>query len=372
MPTAPSIPFPIASRVSTRQAFSTSIISLGAAPTVINPIQIPAVGYLRSIILEVTVTGTGGTSPAWLADAPYNVLQSVNFRTASGNDIIVPVTGYQLMLINKYGGYRPVAANDPRNPVTGYVAATPTAAHFFLRIPLEIDPTSGFCALPALAGNRPYMLNMTVSPTASVASGGPSLTVQINGYSEFWQEPTGTTRSGTGQETEPLGLGSISKWELEIPSVNPGDRLLKLNNVGNTLRTYIFTTRNASGQRIGVGAAAGFTGTVECQFYVDNEMLFAFMVSNWEQYMAEWFGLTNSTFDAYGGLDTGVYVLPFHALVGDSAGDPSNSRSQLLPTLNASQIQLRTTYGTGIATLECLTNSVVPVTGTGMSALYSK
>jgi len=49
-------------------------------------------------------------------------------------------------------------------------------------------------------------------------------------------------------------------------------------------------------------------------------------------------------------------------------------RSQYLPTLDASQLQLRgTSWGPGASTLEVLTNSVQPVnptTGSSSSALY--
>lgn len=363
-----ALPFPIASRTGTRQAFDTGVVTLSAsAPSVINGIPIPAVGYLKEIVLEVIVNVTGGTSPAFTADAPFNVLQSIGLRTASGNDIITPITGYQLMLINKYGGYH--AGSDPRNS-RQYSAANATGAHFFLRVPLEIDPETGLGSIPALASNRSYMLNMTMAAASTVLSGGPTVTVQVKGTSFYWHEPPATTSGGAAQVTQPAALGTVSQWQFEAPIVSQGDRFTKLSNVGNIIRNHIFVCRNSSGVR--VDAAAGGWPTNPVEFYLDNEMAYSLSMNLWEQLMVEWFGLNAAAKDGALGLDTGVYVLPYHALVGDTAGDPSNSRSQLLPTLNASLVQLRGSWGASAASLEVLTNSIVPAANTGYSAIFSK
>lgn len=364
-----ALPFPVASRISTRQALNLGSYTLSAtAPTTVNPIPIPAVGFEKSILLEVTGTVTGGTTPAYTADAPFNVLQIVNFRTASGNDLIVPFTGYQLYLANKYGGYKHSIAGDCRNPVN--YTATTSGFHFFIRVPLEIDPVTGLGSIPALASNRSYLLNLTFAAVSTVMSGAPTISVSVTGYSEFWLEPAQQSSGGANQAVEPQGLGTISKWEIENPSINPGDRIVKFNNVGNVLRTHILVVRNSSGARITDGN--GWPTSGEVQLYLDNEIQFAFPVNMWKQYMAEWFGLNTASLDVYGGLDTGVYVLPWHALNGNVSGDPNNTRSQLLPTLNASQLQLRATFGSTISTLEIMTNAVVPAPQTGFAAIYSK
>jgi hypothetical protein len=72
--------------------------------------------------------------------------------------------------------------------------------------------------------------------------------------------------------------------------------------------------------------------------------------------------------DVKAGLDTGVYVIPFYALAEGSAMANAR-RSQYLPTLDASLLQLRgTSWGAGASTLEIITNSVVPMSASGGSA----
>lgn len=360
-----ALPFPIAARMMSRFSFTTGAIALSAAAaTQINPIQIPAVGYIRHITLEVILTGAGGTAPAFTADGPFNVLQSVEFRTAAGNDLIVPLTGYQIFLANKYGSQYAVAPFcDPR--MGKQYSATSPSAHFYLVVPLEIDCETGLGSIPALASNRSYQLALILAGIGTVFTGAPTATVQVNGTAWYWNEPPATSPGGTVQAIAPQGLGTISQWQLETPPLTPGDKYIKSNNVGNVLRTVIFTLRNVAGVRIDTN---GWPPV--CELYLDNEPMFYFTNNEWEDVMAKNYGLTAVGKDVAQGLDTGVYVVPFHALPGGMAGDPANSRSQYLPTLDASQLQLRgTAFGSAASTLEILTNSVIPTTARD---IYSK
>ena len=362
-PAAPALPFNIASRQMTRFSFTTGIINAAAAnPVPISPIQIPAVGYLSHLNLEVTVTGTGGTTPAFTADAPFNVLQAIEFKTSAGNDIIAPYTGYQLYLANKYGcQYAQAPMSD--NRLSRQYSATAPSAHFFLQVPLEIDARTGLGAIPALASNRSYQLALTLAAISTVVSGAPGVTVQVNGTAYYWSEPPATTQAGVVQATAPAGVGTLSQWQIEMPPLTPGDKYIKSNNVGNVLRTLIFTLRNSAGARIDTN---GWPGVSE--IYLDNEPLFYLTQNEWEDDMVKWFGLTANAKDVAQGLDTGVYVLPFHALTGGVAGDSGNTRTQLLPTVDAAQLQIRgTAWGSAVSTLEILTNSVIP---TSAAALF--
>lgn len=361
----PTLPFVIASRKMSRFSFTTGTTTLqAAAPTPLSPVQIPAVGYLSHINLEVTVTGTGGTAPAFTADAPFNALQSVEFKTASGNDIIAPVTGYQLYLINKYGSqFTESPFCDAR--VGKQYSASGSSAHFFLQIPLEIDVETAFGAIPALASNRSYQLALILAAVSTLVSGAPGVTVTINGTAYYWSEPPAQTQSGVMQQTAPNGLGSLSQYQIEMPPVTPGDKYIKSNNVGNVIRTLIYTLRNSAGARIDTN---GWPGV--CELYLDNEPLMYLTANEWEDLMCKWYQFGAATKDVAQGLDTGVYVIPFHALAGAVAGNPHNSRSQLLPTLDASQLQLRgTSFGSAASTLEIITGSIVP---TSSAILFGK
>ena len=78
---------------------------------------------------------------------------------------------------------------------------------------------------------------------------------------------------------------------------------------------------------------------------------------------------SQSSKDVAGGLDTGVYVLPYSALLGGLAGDPANSRGQLLNTNSASLLQFYgSSFGSAVSTLEIVTNTV----SGAAAAIYSR
>lgn len=368
----PLIPFALASRKQTRLSFDLGTTTLDAAAAKpITPVQIPAVGYLSHINLEVTVATTGSAGgTVFTADGPFNILQSVEFKTAAGNDIIVPTNGYGLYLTNKWGAQYAVAPQSDAKAAHGYSAVTGAnaAAHFFLQIPLQIDTANGYGAIPALASNRSYQLNLILAGIATAFSTAlpTGATVAVKGTAHYWSEPPANTASGAQQATAPTGIGSVSQWQMEMPSVTPGDKLIKSNNVGNVLRTLIFVLRNAAGARVDVDWPA------VSELYLDNEPMFYLPKSEWEDSMSKWLNINSKTKDAANAvsLDTGVYVLPFHALAGGFLGDPANSRAQYLPTVDASQLQIRgTSFGAAASTLEIYTNSVIP---SDAASLYSR
>lgn len=358
--TAPQVPFPIASRVGIRPSFTDTKVLAASAPTVATPVQIPAVGYLKRIWLEITLAGAGGTTPAFTADGPFNAISSIGYRTAAGNDIVVPIDGYTLALVNKYGGHDMTA--DPR--AGRQYAATAPSAHFYLTLDFEFDSETGLGSIPALASNRSYQFNITWAAISTFLTGAPSVTATINAHAEFWHEPPAVSSSGLAQATAPQGLGTLSQIQLDMPPLTPGDKTVKLNNVGSIQRNIIFVLRNSSGARIDTN---GWPAV--CEFLLDNNPLYNLPQNLWEEMMRRWFNLNATTKDVVSGLDTGVYVIPFHALVGSLSGDPTNSRSQFLPTLDASQLQLRGTWGSAVSTLQIITNNVVPAPG---AAIFNK
>lgn len=357
-PTAPAaLPFQLSSRKASTFSYSVGPVNLSAAgPVTLPPIPIPANGYLSHLNAEVTVTVTGGTSPALTADAPFNVLQSVNLRTAAGNDIITPMSGYQLYLVNKYGcQYAMAPYSDAR--LSAQYSATTTGAHFFLPIPLELNASNALGALPNMAANRAFQLAVTLAAIPTFISGAPtSVTVQINFTAYYWTQPPATSAAGVAQTQQPAGNGTLSQWGLAQYPLTPGNKIIPLtSSVGNVVRCLILTLRNSSLARDG----ADWPSLTE--LVVDLDQLEYLTANEWQDNMQKWFQLPSNTKDTAGGLDTGVYVIPFYAMAGGTPGDPRQPNSQVLPTLDASTIALNgQAWGSGASTLEVITNSVIP------------
>lgn len=357
--TVAKLPFQIGSRQQQRPSFTVGPVTLQAsANSPQNPIQVPAMGFLRALKIKVVVSGTATGTPTVTADGPFNAIAQIGLRNAAGDAILVPVTGYQLYLINKYGGYPfSGAAADPKSG-SGYsytVGSGTYAATFFLYIPLELDQATGLGAIPALSSNRSYQLDLILSSYNTIVT-GTILTgsVTITGTALYWALPSDSSpNGGIPQETQPMGLGTLAKWQLETPPVTPGDKLIQSNNVGGFIRTIIFALRNSSGARIETNGWPS-----NCEFILDNETQEYLEISEWKDRMIrqnQWL----AAIDVAGGLDTGVFALQFSGYTGAEQGETANSRAQILPTGAASMLQLRgTSFGSASSTLEILTQSI--------------
>lgn len=359
---AASIPFSIASRQQSRASFNIQTTTLGASLIPIAPIMIPAMGYLRFLRLEVTLTAVGGT-PTFNPDAPWNLFASIEFRNSAGNDIIVPVSGWKMYTYNKYGAQTCQAPMSDKRLGRQYSAAS-GSAHFFLDIPFEIDSETGLGTVPCLASNRSYQVAFQFNATSVIYSSAPtSATVTVDATAYYWSVPAGSNGQVT-QGTQPDALGSVAVWQIDAPPLTPGDKLIRSVNTGNVLRTIILTIRNAAGARIDTNGVPPYIEMV-----VDNDVQYHIKNTEWEQLMCEWYNFQATSKDVAGGLDTGVYCLPFFALSAGYAGDPSASRAQFLVTLDATLLQFRGTWGSAAATLEIDTNGFIP---TSSAALYAK
>jgi len=369
----PAIPFKIGSRKQTRQAFSPPVVTMAASSsTAVSPIEVPATGYLSAIRLNVSVAYNSSATITLGADAPFNVISTIGVRSADGTPLITPMTGYQLYLINKYGAQ--TFTGRAADPKLGYGYTFPTTTgsntgNFWLSLPFEFDHETALGSIPALASNRSYIIDLTIASSATVftsATFASQPTVTVTGFSEYWAQPAASNSLGQAQATGPQALGTLARWQLETPVLTQGDKYIKSNNVGGTIRSHILVIRNSSGARIDTNGAPNIF-----QLYLDNEPQFYFTLSYWQDFMSRVYGLDGSVSakDGAGALDTGVYVLPYHSMLGGLAGDPANSRGQLLNTNSATLLQFYgSSFGSAVSTLEVLTNTV----SGAAAAVYSR
>lgn len=356
--TVQALPFTIASRVSERQSFSLPNIALSTSTITTpigTPVQIPAVGYIKSIRVQFSGTVTGAS--ALTADSPWNLIANMAFKNASGQNLIAPVTGYEWYTINKYAGMSAglSTANglsgDPKN--SRAYSATTSAFNFYLDIPFELDASTGLGSLPAMASNRNYQLELSFNPVTTAFTGATAGTVSVDASVIYWDAPVATTPGGVVQQTEPFGLGTMSLWQKENPVMAPGEQLTRSNNVGNVIRNLILIARTSAGVR----TDTDWTNIME--LFIDNSPTLRLKKNEWQDLISRWYNYNAAALDAAGGLDTGVFVFPFHVLAGGLAGDPSNTHAQWMATLDATLLQFKGySWGAGIGTLSVLTQAI--------------
>lgn len=374
---APVVPFAIASLRRVRQGFDTGNLAFGQN---VSAIELPAAGgYLRYLEMVVSATAAGNAAAvAFNADAPFNVLSFIEFLPPSGDPPIVPHTGYQIMLWNKYGAFSQAPPySDPRRD-PGYTAVTGAGAtggsfSFTIRLPFEIDPATGFGSITNSAANKSYLINLTVAPSANVYTTPPTTlpSVRVIGWMYYWDEPMAQTRQGTQQDPGPIGLGSFSQLRIDAPPVTSGDKYLKVNNAGPVLRALIAVLRASNGTRASVAAGDipqlwDFVFNTRDRFLISDSQLVSDMAEAFGYGLNYGAGLPAA--DAPNGLDTSVRTFPyFNDFGGVSCINP---RTQYQVTADATLTQLRgVSFGATPATVELLTNLIRP---TSAGALYDR
>jgi hypothetical protein len=366
------LPFAIASRRKTSLGFTTNTVTMSTtgANSNVGPQEIPATGFLRYIeLIVVGTTAANAATVVFAADAPWNAIAYTTLTNASGDSIIVPIDGYMLYLMNKWGALsEDPPFSDPRqSPIFSAVAGVGSGLGgsfaFSLRVPLEIDPETAFGSIPSMASNKSLQLALQIAPTSVVYTTAPTTppTVQITGYQEYWSMPNADNGRGIAQATQPNGNNSVMIWRLDTPQQGPGDKTYKFANIGNVLRMFILIYRNGSNAR-----ADSLIPALH-QIILNNDTMIYKPDNIWQDDLASAYGYTNAARDAANGLDTGVR--PFHYFM-NSVGTvkSSNPRTQYLPTLDTTALNYRaTSYGSGMGTLQVLTCEIKP---TDPAALY--
>jgi hypothetical protein len=330
-----------------------------AAGTDLSNIELPAYGYLASVLLLVDVASSGNSATVALqADAPWSILSRVNLTDVNGANLVGPMTGYDLFLANKYGGYN--FSGDPTLSPQ-YVAlstgngATAGSGSFLLRVPVQVNPRDAYGALPNMNAASTFKLNLTVAALTAAFSTIPNgtVTVRVRAFLEAWMLPAAADVFGNPNEQAPPGVGSYQRWIKNTMTVNNGANTFKLPNVGNMIRNLIFVFRNATPARIDSTFADPLTLELDGITILNHARIVQ------KHYMQERYGYSGA------GLDLGVFVFPYCFELDGKPG--FETREMYLRTNQATRLELiGTTSAAG--TLDVLTNDVVPMGGSPVAA----
>jgi hypothetical protein len=341
-PVIPALPFVASAHEHVEPAFTLTVTPTAAVQQ-INPLDVPAYGYIRHILLEITAAGgTGGTIAA---DGPWNLLQQVTLQDVNGSNIVGPMDGYALYVANFLGGY-----GFRNNPVDSpwFVGTAPNPA-FYLRVPVEISHKDGLGALANQNSAANYKLTLAINTTAAMFSVAPSPlpTYTIRGWLEAWTLPAAMDNRGRPQQQVPPLLGTGQYWSSRLQSgIVVGSNTVSWTRLGNYIRMIAFIARDVSGVRANTVFPDpfqhnwdGMTIRNQSQRYNQQEL-----------------------YDKTGGIvtmPTGVFALPYNhggpvATLGDE--DPD----LWLPTTQSSRISIDG-VSAAAGSVQVLTNEVAPI-----------
>lgn len=211
---------------------------------------------MTDVLLECVITTAGNAAVvAYQEDAPWSAFAAVVLSDVSGE--LFNLNGYDLYLLNKYGGFYTHATLDSTSTDTGiYQAVTGNGAtggsvRFWIRIPVAINNRNFL----GLVGNQDramrYYLRDDLAPSASIYSTAPTNagTVQINRFYESVTVPAATNANKVPQQQFPPKFGVQHFGTKSIaPSAPVGGSTVDhyLQRIGNTIRCIILVFRSNS------------------------------------------------------------------------------------------------------------------------------
>lgn len=253
-----------------------------------------------------------------------------------------------MYLIHLYSGQ--VGANGFQNPASdAWYVGTATSGNFTfaLYLPLEFDPDTGYCALPAMNAAAEMTFTIQLSGSATVYGTPPTTapTIEVDVYQEYWAVPL------SDPNLTPPDDGSSHQWTQSQGNVgvaSASNSRVQLPDVGTYLSTIIAVFRDSTNARIDTP----FSSDIE--MWVDSVPIRIEHSKQLQSRMYRQYGLTRPT---------GVAVYSFRDSVGYTVN--VDDMELLLTTTPGTLLELFSgqwgTFSNSPATIGTYTGKLYPV-----------
>lgn len=245
--TMPVVPFTAAAHEHTEIAFDETL-QPAAAPRALNPIDVPAFGYMRHILVEVSTVEEGEQEAEAVTnpDYPWNLIREISIQDVNGAPIFGPLDGYAALWASITGGY--AGRPDPR--VMPYFSSEYKKPRFLLRIPVEISHFDGFGSLANQNAAASYRVNVTLNESAKLSTKikkTPKIRLRV--WLEAWSLPNEVDLAGRPQAEAPPMLDSAQYHSYFQKNTAKGANTVLLVRVGSLIRNLVIIARNEAGER---------------------------------------------------------------------------------------------------------------------------
>lgn len=237
------VPFTAAAHEHTEIAFDETV-ELTANTRALSPIDIPAYGYFRHALIEISTTEAGEIEGALTKDYPWNIFSSIQISDVNGAPIFGPLDGYASLWASIVGGYAGVP--DPRQ--TPFFSAT-VSPSFLLRVPIEVSHFDGFGSLANQNAAASYRMELTLNTLAAAGLKAGKGKFRIRVWLEAWSLPNETDIAGRPQSEAPPMLGSSQYHSFFRKNVPAGAQTTLLVRVGSLIRSLVIIARKENGER---------------------------------------------------------------------------------------------------------------------------
>lgn len=354
-------PFPVGVYESTTQDYDQTVAMGATIASWVGTTQLPLwnispTGWLRAMWLDFTMTIAGNSAtPTLAADGPWSFVQKCTVYDLGGEQII-QVTGYEWMVLNKFGGYYEIG--DPRADIT-YTVTTGSAAgsgsfHFILALPFEAVARD---ALGTVQNeSKPgWKVELYADSAANTYGTTPTSTgtasLRLRGFPESYTEPLAAAPNGRAFSQSPPLAGSLQYWKSENQSLPSGNARYDLSNgIGFPLRNIVYYARAASDS---TRATADPFWPDPTTLLLGNINIFTKSKNLWLSRLGKDFGLTSTTADAALGRENAVFPVYFTRDFGLKPG--AEVRFKYIDTQVNTLLRLTGSFG-GAVTFFALTN----------------
>ena len=324
-------------------------------------------GWLSGIWCLFQLTVAGGTYTA-SGDNPWSGIQKMTFRDVGNREIIGPLTGYEWMVVNKYGGYWP-GSPDPRSPSSGYQipGTAATVAQFMLYVPLELVYRDTLGEIENKSSSASYTLEIYIDSMANTFGAGTftGITWRMRANLEGYTEPEAADSRGRPFSQSPPAAGTVQYWASEIWVAPAGiGKYNQQNGIGYPIRNILWIAYDNSANTRAAGwnfGASPESGDWPDPFTLafGKVQLFQRPAYMWQNLMSKWLGWATSsvTSDAFNAPENGVFLQAFNREFDTLAGN--ELRNGYLVTKAGNVLQGSGTMAAA-ANIHVVTNYVVP------------
>lgn len=361
-PVVAARPFVTGTRTLESEVYTTTVTQ-STSTQALTPYEFQVDGYLSGALIRVTATTAGNAATvAFQADGPFSVLQSVIVEDIGGKQILGPLSGWQLYVLNRFGGfvYNADAKGNGIYTATAGAGATGGSYRFALRVPIQVRRRDALGALPNRNASATFKLKLTINTSATVYSTAPTNAASINVMIQQhgWATSDNRDYKGNAVSPTPNGVGSLLYTDVETIQLSAGAFNQRMSTFGGLLRLLVFELRDSNGSR--AQGESDFPTLFEME--IDKVKVFSRSPLTWEYLMSEDYGL-NSTAESLTAADTkpdGVYVLHWLDDFGLQPGAENGFRYQAITPSTAVQL-IGTIGGSGAHTLSITKNYMSPV-----------
>lgn len=352
---AASYPFPVGVYESVIQDYDNTInlggtVAAWVGTTLLPKWNISPTGWLRTLWFDFTLSIVSGNSatPTMAADGPWSSINKVTVNDL-GNESIIQLTGYEWMIINKFGGY--YSMGDPRADITFTVTsgsgATAGSFHFLLALPFEavVRDALGTVQNESKPGwNVEVYMDSAANTYGTLPTAASVVALRVRGFAESYTEPQAMAPNGRQFAQTPPLPGSLQYWKSENNPLPAGNVKYDLSNgIGFPIRNILYYARATSD---GTRATADAQWPDPATLLLGNVNLFTKSKALWLSKMAKDYGLFSLTSDSANGRENAVFP---HYLTKDNGLEPgAELRFKYLDTQVNTLLRFQGSFGAAV------------------------